>query len=229
MMRKDEPLDALLREALRQLDAPPPAPREQMWARIEAQRAARRNSESGTPTVAANGGATRPDVLELRSPRRSTMRWGTALAAMLVVGIGLGRMTMRSGDETDPPTVGSAAVADTDAGSAAYRIAASQHLQRTEALFASLSIDARTGGADDVMSWARELLTDTRLLRASPAAADPAMSRLLDDLELVLSQIASIPTTRAQEEVELIQDGINQSDVLMRMRAATMGRPLVGT
>lgn len=222
MMHEDEPLDALLREALRQQDAPPPAPREQMWARIEAQRAARRNNLH-------SGGAARPDVLELRPPRRNYVRWAAALAAMLIVGIGLGRVSMRSGLDTGlgPQTVGSATAED--AGPAAFRIAASQHLQRTEALFASLTIDTRTGGAVDVMSWARELLTDTRLLLASPAAADPAMSRLLEDLELVLSQIATIPTTRAQEEVELIQDGINQSDVLMRMRAATMGRPLVGT
>jgi hypothetical protein len=89
-------------------------------------------------------------------------------------------------------------------------------------------VDGR-GGTVEMASWARDLLTDTRLLLSSPAAEDAATRRLLEDLELVLSQIATIPSARAEEEVELIQDGINQSDVLLRLRAATAGPALVGT
>jgi hypothetical protein len=78
-------------------------------------------------------------------------------------------------------------------------------------------------------TWASELLTDTRLLLSSPAAEDAATRTLLEDLELVLSQIAGIPEARAEQEVQLIQEGINQSDVLLRLHAATTGPRLVGT
>ena len=108
-------------------------------------------------------------------------------------------------------------------------MAATQHLQRTEALLASLVVSGSATGTDEMSGWARELLTDTRLLLSSPAAEDAATRRLLEDLELLLTQIAAIPSARAEEEVELIQEGINQSDVLLRVRAATAGPTLVGT
>src|SRR5262249_6173778 len=41
-MKPEEPLDAALRDALRQADEPPATPREAMWARIEAERRRRR-------------------------------------------------------------------------------------------------------------------------------------------------------------------------------------------
>jgi hypothetical protein len=110
-----------------------------------------------------------------------------------------------------------------------YRLVATRHLQQTETLLASLSVDAGATGTGEVSKWASDLLTQTRLLLASPAAQDPALRRLLEDLELVLAQVSAIPPARAQQEVELIQDGINQSGVLLRLRAATAGRRLVGT
>lgn len=67
-------LDAMIRGAARDLDVPPATPREAMWARIEAAR--------------------RPAVIPLR-PRRSWPRWAVGLAAVLALGIGIGRWTMR--------------------------------------------------------------------------------------------------------------------------------------
>lgn len=223
----EERMDELLGRALREVDAPPPTPREEIWARIQAQRA-----QAGL--AAADGrdpGADAGGVIELGSRRRRTtwIPWSAAAAAILVVGIGLGRM---SGDSAPEPlaTAGPDADAQPEADvPTAYRVAATSHLERTQTLLASLAVDNRSGGAREMSGWARELLTDTRLLLGSPAAQDPATRRLLEDLELILAQIAGIPEARAEEEVELIHDGLNQSDVLLRLRAATAGPRLVGT
>jgi hypothetical protein len=212
-MTENERVDELMWRALREVDEPPPAPREEMWARIQAQRAVQRSSA---------------DVIALRPRvRRTWVPWSAAIAATLLIGIGLGRITSGTPGDAETQLIG--ATAQEEGVPTAYRLAATQHLERTEALLASLAVDARRDGAAEVTTWARELLTDTRLLLSSPAAEDAATRRLLEDLELVLAQISTIPSARAEEEVELIQDGINQSDVLLRLRAATAGRPLVGT
>lgn len=240
MRHDDSPPEELLRRALEEADGPPPTPREAIWARIEAERGRASGpapvaepapaGAGATDTGAADTGVT--DIGGWRAgPARSaprwiprTLGWGAALAATLAIGIALGREQVRR-QVDGRGTAGPSPVAETAAGApaevpTAYRVAAAQHLEETEALFASLAVDASTGGTDEVSGWARTLLTDTRLLLGSPAGADPALRALLGDLELVLSQIAMIPAGMAQEEVELIQEGINRSDVLVRMRAA---------
>lgn len=217
-MMEEDRFDELLRQTMLEVE-PPPAPREEMWSRIQVQRAQR---------------AAAPHVIPFRRRLTPPVMWSAALAATLVIGFGIGRFTQVTpvaapvATSTAPST--DEAVTDAaDAVPAAYRFAATQHLQRTEALLTSLSVDAGTTTVAETSSWARELLTDTRLMLASPAAQDPALRTLLEDLELVLAQISNIPTARAKEEVGLIQDGINQSDVLLRVRAATAGRRPAGT
>jgi hypothetical protein len=226
LMREDDRFHELLQRTIRELE-PPPAPREEIWARVEAERAVRRSA----------GARAQPDVIPFR--RRlghATLAWSAALAATLVIGIGLGRMSRQQPSSDAGSVVTNAAPASDslaaqpgDSVPTPYRLAATQHLQRTETLLTSLAVDAGATGVGEVSTWARELLTDTRLLLASPAAQDPELLRLLEDLELVLAQLSAIPTARAQQEVELIQNGINQSDVLLRLRAATAGPTLVGT
>lgn len=211
-MMQDDRMDELMGRALREVDPPPPTPREEMWARIQAQRAAQVNSAG---------------IVELkpRVPRATWVPWSAAIAATLALGIGLGRIA----GPTDAPDTTPVAVQPDEVVPTAYRLAATQHLERTETLLSSLAVDTRTRGPAELSTWARELLTDTRLLLASPAAEHAPTRRLLEDLELVLSQIAGIPQSRASQEVELIKDGINQSDVLLRLRAATTSRRPVGT
>lgn len=227
-MMNDESMDELMGRALREVDAPPPTPREEMWARIQARRAASGGPVTGDHDRPESG---RGGVIDLNSRRRRTtwIAWSAAAAATLVLGIGLGRMSLDSVAEPVATTGPRAAAESAAEVPTAYRLAATSHLERTETLLASLAVDNRTGGAGEMSEWARELLTDTRLLLSSPAAQDPATRRLLEDLELILAQIAGIPEARAEEEVELIHDGLNQSDVLLRLRAATAGPRLVGT
>lgn len=226
-MMNDEPMDELMGRALREVDPPPPTPREEMWARIQAQRA-------GDGGVKHGIGPGPGSVIDLSARRRRTtwIPWSAAAAAILVLGIGLGRVSRDPAARpvaNAAPTAGQPAAGQPDAVPTAYRLAATSHLERTETLLASLAVDGRPGGAREMSGWARELLTDTRLLLSSPAAQDPATRRLLEDLELILAQIAGIPEARAEQEVELIHEGLNQSDVLLRLRAATAGPRLVGT
>lgn len=107
----------------------------------------------------------------------------------------------------------------------AYRLAAAEHLAMTETLLATVSADARAGRADSsVAAWARDLLGTTRVLLDSPAARDPQLARLLEDLELVLAQVAQLPAARGAaattEELQAIDRAVRRRGVLTRVRAA---------
>ncbi len=193
----DDRIDQRLRDLARDYHRPPATPREDLWARIAAARAAR----------------SAPRILVLRP----WMRWGLAAAAVLVLGIALGRITA--------PTGQVAAQADRT-GAVAYQIAATQYLTRTEALLASFRAEARTGRLDaQFAGQARDLLTTTRLMMDSPAARDPRLKTLLDDLEVVLAQIAQVPSGRTGEDVDLITQGIEQRSVLLRLQTAVPAGP----
>jgi hypothetical protein len=115
-----------------------------------------------------------------------------------------------------------------------YRAATLQHLMQAEVLLTSFRAESQSGVVDtQVASWARDLLSTTRLLIDSPAAADPQLRRLLDDLEIVLAQIAQLPTQRARGErgeIDLIDEAVEQRDVIARLRTALpAGRRSSGT
>lgn len=207
-MTEDENFAVYIRKLARELDPPPQTPREEIWARIEQARRFRRPAPS---------------------PRRAVriapwLRWAAPLAATLVIGIGIGRF-WQPGPESPVSPVGLR-----EDGPAApesnlpYRFAAMQHLDAAEALLAALPEDARRGRATQVASWAHDLLLTTRLLLDSPAAEDPQMAALFQDLELVLAQIAALSAPLPDDEIELIEEGIRQNDVLLRVRTATNQR-----
>jgi len=87
-------------------------------------------------------------------------------------------------------------------------------------------VDARSDQLNDVDigTWSRRLLTDTRLLLDSPAGDDPKLRRLLSDLELVLAQIVQL-RTGDPNEVEIIDEGLESSQLLFRLKAAQATAP----
>jgi hypothetical protein len=114
-----------------------------------------------------------------------------------------------------------------EAASTTFRLAALEHLVRTEVLLTSFQVDAQAGRVDlGLEGWARELLSTTRLLLDSPAATEPRLERLLRDLELVLVQIAQYPESRAPGELELIDQALLDNDVITRLRLAVPSGPL---
>jgi hypothetical protein len=63
-------------------------------------------------------------------------------------------------------------------------------------------------------------LTRTRLLLDSPAANDPTMRNLLEDLELVLAQVVHLENNQSRTELDLINRALEQRDVIPRLRTA---------
>lgn len=196
----EERLNELLDDARRTWPMPPEPDYQAMWGRIE------REAFSGI----------RPE--KSRAPSWRTFSLG--LAATLVIGVSLGRLSMR---ETAAPA---AAVADAATESAtpasnAYDRVASELLGRTVVLLTSLPAEARNVGAGERFSTqATELLTSTRLLLDSPAASDARFKDLLEDLELVLAQLAMLQSGRTRQEIDLITDALEERDVMPRIQSA---------
>jgi hypothetical protein len=195
----DDELDERLRAAARAYNAPPEAPRDAMWARIAA---ARRDGGTAGPSDAR--------VIPIR--RRLWVPLAAAAAAVLAVGIGIGRMSV--GPETSAWQGPSANVTT-------YRLATQEHLGQSEA-FLTLFRTSLEEPTDQRLASAsaRQLLGTNRLLLDSPAAADPAVRLLLQDLELVLAGIAQLSPQSRAEDLRLIRDGIEQGDVMPRLRTA---------
>ncbi|HEX7018701.1 MAG TPA: hypothetical protein VF159_01715 [Gemmatimonadaceae bacterium] len=111
-----------------------------------------------------------------------------------------------------------------DSRQLAYRLVVLRHLAGSEALITSFRSSARGGQVDaQTAQWARELLGTTRLLESSPAADDPVMKRLLEDLDLVISQIAQYAArgTYDSNELDLIEQSITQRGVITKLRGTT--------
>ena len=197
----DERFERWLQEAVRDYRRPPATPREELWRRIAAARAARRRVIGLAPAV----------------------RWGVGIAAVLALGVAIGRWSVERAGSHAPATV--AGFTD-QASTLAYRLAAAQYLTRTEALLTGFRAGTRAGEpAAQFSAQARELLGTTRLILDSPAALDVRLKNLLEDLELVLAEIAQLPAAGNREDVRLIDQGLEQRSVLLRLRTANTPAP----
>jgi hypothetical protein len=200
-------------------NVPADTPRDEMWVAIEAGLEAREEA-----------------VVHLEVERRKRSRrlvrplgWAAAAAAVLVLGVGIGRMT------TQVPVADVAA--DVASDPTVLRMAAVQHLGRSGSLLTLVRADARQGRVDPAVgTWARGLLTQTRLLLDTPDGNDPALRDLLEDLELVLVQVVGVAElapgddARARSELTLALEGLQEREVLPRIQAVTPTGPvLAGT
>ncbi len=188
--------------------APRTPPREEMWARIEAERRHKH-------------------VIVLRP----WLRWAVAAAAVLVLGIGIGRW---SAHQVSEPVIGTTTAEGTrttneidSLASVAYQVAATQYLSRTEAFLTSFRTDAnRSANTARLARQARDLLTTTQLMLDSPAGDNPRLRSLLEDLELVLMQISLLNPLQDGHDRDLITQGMNQSNVLPKLRSAIPAGPV---
>lgn len=99
----------------------------------------------------------------------------------------------------------------------------SRYLVRTAALLASLPSDRTTTASDSAIAIrAGELLTQTHLLLDSRAGSDPTLHKLLEDLELVLAQVARLRVQRGGNDLQLIHQALTVRDVLPRVHDATV-------
>jgi hypothetical protein len=202
-------MESMLEGIRETYNVPNETPREQMWTEIVARLDTKQT-----------------EVLDLSAARRRrafgssrTAGWAVAAAAVLVLGVGIGRMTA--------PTVLSGPAAITLGESSSLTPVEWEHLDRTESLLTMVRTDARAGRIDPATgAWASGLLSQTRLLLDSRDDGQPDMSDLLLDLELLLIQIVGVAETgsmdeaRARTELELALRSLEEGEVLSRIQAA---------
>ncbi len=202
----DEQFNEFLRDLSQEYHQPPDVPREAMWTRIESARREARRPAS---------------VTSIAPP---WLGWGVGVAAALVIGVAIG-MRINMALTTTDQRVASAATEDNGAGDSTndvVRLVALEHLSRTAGFLTLFRADARSGRLEtDVAEAARDMLATTRLLQGSSASLDPHVVGLLDDLELVLVQIAQLRGDNDAEERDFITQGIEQRDMLLKLRSAT--------
>lgn len=108
-------------------------------------------------------------------------------------------------------------------GTAPEQVASREHLQRAEALISVVAATPADAMMDSLTGrWAREMLTNTRLLLDSPAGDDPARRRLLEDLETLLVQIVQ-RSGGAVDERFLIDRTLERTQLLTRLRTGAAG------
>jgi hypothetical protein len=200
-MPDDDELDQRLKQAAAEYHKPPETPREAMWLAIQRGRQVRREPEP---------------VRVLPFPRR-WVPWAAAAAAVLAIGIGIGRLTV-----PHSPT-GVAVITKTAETprkrETAYGLATVEHLGQAEAFLTLFRASVRSGGDERLAAaTARQLLASNRLLLDSPAGQDRKTRLLLEDLELVLAEIAQLSPDPRSGDLEMIREGIERGGVLSRLR-----------
>jgi hypothetical protein len=206
----DKDLDQVLGEMRRSYNVPiEPPPLEAIWGRIERERFEARWTAPGARFAV----------------RGARAAWWIGIAAALIAGIGIGRMTRPR--PTVVATADHSRTADRaprTADTTSYDGTTARYLGQTAALLIALPAEARAGRTDQrFVARAAELLTTTRLLLDSPAAADPKVRALLEDVELVLAQVAHLESDRGRVEFELITQALEQRDLLPRLTSAVAG------
>ena len=217
----DDRLDDRLKELAGQYNEPPETPREEMWAAIQAKRLAEGNEAGKAERTEAEHG-----ILPFR-PFRSfrsfrSFRLVAGIAALLALGIGLGRLTVRPPKPIAGPTpVATIPTVEPKVNAAAYRVATTDYLSQSEEFLTLFRASVR--GRQDprlASATARQLLATNRLLLDSPAADDRSTRLLLQDLELVLAEIAQLSVSSESHDRDLITENLEQGGVLSRLRTA---------
>ena len=206
----DEKFEEFLQREAKAYNEPPAnVPCEEMFAAIVAARRAGAGAHARTA----------------RGPHVTRFAW-IGMAATLVIGVAIGRFALTK------QAASSVALRHADAsasltpmdtnGGASYAEAATAQLARAEALLSAYDASGANAGVDKQLStWARDILSNTRLLLDSPAADDPSRRRLLQDLELVLVQMVQrSPAAGEAEERSHIDRSMERTQVLPRLRSA---------
>ena len=197
----DKELDALLEDAGRHWRVPVDPPLDAIWTAVAA--------EAFAP-----------------APRRRAPGWttvGIAAAAALVIGVFGGQYLAHRG--IVPP--GSSAITGLPRGVQVSALptndpnqrAMSELLGRTAILFAAFPADS-AGPDSEISREGARLLTTTRLLIDSPVGADARLRNLLQDLELILAQVARFDPRHRHDENQFIQTALDQHDIVPRIRSA---------
>ena len=212
VLPSDPTFDAWIAREATSLNAPPTTPRLEMWKAIEA-----------AQKTLADASAER--VSGVHPLKRTRWFLPAAIAAALLLGIGIDRYTLRLGRPDDKATAPTVVAAATSDPSKLYRLAAVQTLSQAEALLTAYRAGGRAGesvaATQQLGVWGREVLSSTRLLMDSPAGDDPQLRTLLQDLELVLAQIIRLSGSPVDTtDRQLIDRAMRDHDLLPRIQTA---------
>jgi hypothetical protein len=192
----DQEFDKILGQIVDEHNSPPAVPRERMWRQVQAHR-----------------------LQPARRPMRRLMQAAMAMAAVLVIGIGIGRWT------SVPHETGPASEVTLQRDTPLSGL----YAQATLALFDQADVmltDFRLTGCaakelEPSSQWASQMLVQTRLLQGTPVGENPELETLLMDLELVLAQIVAINPKTCDRDVAWIRSGLTERATLHRLRAVT--------
>jgi hypothetical protein len=102
-----------------------------------------------------------------------------------------------------------------------YSLVAARHLADVEALLTSYAVSGTETRSDTMFGrWAKDLLSNTRLLMDSPAARDPVRARLLSDLEVILVQLVQRSPGGDAEERSAVERTLQKTQLIPRLRSA---------
>jgi hypothetical protein len=198
----EKELDHLLHDAAKNWRVPVDPPLDEIWSAVEAE--------------------------VFRSPvARRSPGWGMvgiAAAAALVVGVfGGGALAHRgvipplTNTTTGLPGVVASVTETNDPNQRAM----GELLGRTAVLLAALPGDSAASKIGPQLSVeGAHLLTTTRMLLDSPVGSDPRLRSLLQDLELVLAQVARLEPKHRKNEMQFIQTALDEHDIVPRLRSA---------
>jgi hypothetical protein len=142
--------------------------------------------------------------------------WALAAAAILALGVRIGRWSapVRPTGSITPTTAAAPRVNET-----AYRLATLEHLGQSETFLTLFRTSLPEGRQERLASaTARQLLATNRMLLDSPAGQDRKTRVLLEDLELVLAEIAQLSPEANAGDRALIREGMERGGVLSRLR-----------
>lgn len=199
----EEQFEQFVRQAAKEYRVPPPTPKEEIWRQIQARRA-----QQATPLV-----------VDLASRRRFP-RWVGGLmaaAALLAIGVAVGRWS-----RLNQPTATLSATPDSARSERMVRFVAVNTFSQVEALLTDYEADRIT---DDFRASAKDLLSQTRLLLGSRALTDPRLKQLLEDLELMLVQVARLNRSGQGNERGYIDEGMAERAIRPRLRSAIPAGP----
>jgi hypothetical protein len=116
------------------------------------------------------------------------------------------------------------ATAGEGGGMSSYQLAVVEHMARSEVLLTSFLAASRTSPNSErtlaqFAALSRDLLKTTRLLLATRTADDPGLTRLLEDLELVLMQISQYTAEGRRGDLDAINQSLDRRNVLPKLRS----------
>ena len=197
MNNEDRDYD-MIRRRMASYNDPPETPADEMWQTVRESWSTQAGKRRHARRVRVWGGA------------------GLGVAAVLTLGIAIGRWTSPQTNPTGPAEVAQASSGESGQISTAYRLAAGEHFREAETLL--VLFDSAGEPDDELTGLARDLLSTTRLLMDSRIGEDTEVRRMLLDLELLLIQISQLAGTQDSTERDLVREGLEGSSVLPRLR-----------